>query len=62
MRLTITIDLDNAAFADDIGDPNEVRRILNDAADRIDIHRPQSAPINLRDFNGNHVGTAVVTA
>jgi len=55
MKLTIEIDLDNAAFAEDRAE--ELARILNLLAYRLP-DRPQSAPINLYDVNGNNVGHA----
>lgn len=59
MNVTVTIDTDNAAFADDAG--WEVARILRELADRlaVDIHQCHAGPI--RDVNGNTCGTWTVT-
>lgn len=56
MKLTITIDRDNAAFWEDAS--REASRILRDMADRIDGH-PHFSPGHsqpLFDINGNEVG------
>lgn len=59
MKLTITIDLDNAAFAD--GGAEEVVRILASVAERIpDPLSSTGGPLNLHDYNGNHCGTAEI--
>lgn len=57
MTLTITIELDNAAFVDDGLD--EVERILDDLVTR--LPDPLSTTIgdySLHDINGNYVGRA----
>lgn len=59
MKLTITINLENAAFEDNEG--TECARILTDLASRIDdMTNLDGASENLRDINGNNVGKAVV--
>lgn len=64
MKLTITIDLDNAAFSDggiDAG-AEEVRRILSGTPDRLTFRLSNgSERIDLYDFNGNKCGTAEIT-
>lgn len=61
MTLTITIDIDNAAFADSGVD--EIERILNDLCSRLPVE-PQNGPTHpagdymLHDINGNYVGSA----
>lgn len=60
MKLTITIDLDNAAFED--GGAEDVARILASVAERIpDPLTETNGPLNLHDYNGNHCGTAEIT-
>ena len=63
MQLKITIDMDNAAFEDD---SEEASRILKVAADKLSSHLRNDPEadfsINLRDINGNRVGTASLTA
>lgn len=60
MKLTITIDLDNAAFED--GGAEEVGRILADVASRIPDPLDQTGgALSLHDINGNHCGTAEIT-
>ncbi len=60
MQLTITIDLDNAAFED--GGAEEVARILANIAERLpEPLRPTNGAYNLHDANGNHCGTAEIT-
>ncbi len=58
MRVTITIDTDNAAFADDnIG--AETARILRDLADKVEgtnFVSTYDRRLKLRDINGNTVG------
>lgn len=58
MKLTITIDLDNAAF---VGSSryDETRRILDYIPDCLDLGT--AGDIKLRDRNGNPVGKAEVT-
>lgn len=59
MRLTITIDMDNAAF-----EPcplREAARILRDAADHADHGPSQFDDWTPRDINGNRVGSVTVT-
>ena len=53
MTFRLTIDTDNAAFADDPG--AELARILRDAADALEYTGEPVWP--LRDANGNRVGT-----
>lgn len=55
MKLTISIDCDNAAF-EDSGPENELARILRDLAARLE--RDGMNPVTLRDINGNTVGAA----
>jgi hypothetical protein len=59
--MTITINMDNAAFADDNAGP-EAARILREIADSIDGGGgvPRCTE-KLRDINGNTVGTLKVT-
>ena len=61
MRVTITIDMDNAAFEDTPG--IEVARILKVVAERVqaDPSNPDDwgAP-RLRDINGNAVGEVLI--
>ena len=57
MKITIEINMDNAAFEDE----GEVKRILNDMTRKMDdIVRPGDGG-NLRDINGNTVGKWIVT-
>jgi hypothetical protein len=61
MQMTITINMDNAAFEPDKG--TEVARILRETADAVDgftfiSRNPYSR--ELHDINGNTVGKAVV--
>lgn len=62
-KLTVTIELDNAAFEDD---PGEAGRILKVAAEKIDEHMGYAPDADfdakLRDINGNTVGRVVVEA
>lgn len=65
--LTITIDLDNAAFEDN--ESAEVQRILAEYAPRLDslgVHhaRPGETQelFSVRDYNGNTVGKFEVSA
>lgn len=61
MKLTITINLDNAAFGDDdTGRAYETARILSTLADDLIRRTFEALPLNLRDVNGNKVGKAVV--
>jgi len=56
MKITININMDNAAFEDE----GEVKRILNTMVDRMDdIVRPGDGG-KLRDVNGNTVGNWTV--
>ena len=59
MQLTITIDMDNAAFEDD---PEEVGRILKVAGDKVERslgYAPDADfSCKLQDINGNTVGSA----
>lgn len=57
MRLTITIDLDNAAFEE--GGAEEVARILASVAERIPDPLDQTGgDLSLHDANGNWCGAA----
>lgn len=56
MKLTITLELDNAALAD--GGTEEVRRILDSLCDRLPEPLDIASNINLHDINGNWVGVA----
>ena len=59
MKLTIEIDLDNAAFADLNDGTHEVARILLDIIERIPEPLDQTdGDLSLHDVNGNHVGFA----
>ncbi len=60
MKLTITIQMDNAAFTDNSG--AEVARILREFADRSEDETDSSwdNTYSLRDINGNKVGTAEI--
>jgi len=63
MRAKIEIELDNAAFADDL--PGELLRVLEQACTRICRQANRTGPVtyddkSLRDSNGNTVGTARV--
>ena len=61
-KFTLTIDTDNAAFADGaLG--YEVARILDTLAQQIESETAgRSTVITLRDSNGNTVGKAELTA
>ncbi len=62
MRLTITIDCDNAAFDADIAATHEVGKILADATDAIELSGIYpGVTIPLRDSHGNTVGQAKIT-
>lgn len=56
MKATITIQMDNAAFADEPA--TELARILRNLAERIEEGSTES---RLRDINGNHVGQFTIT-
>jgi len=58
MRLTIVIDMDNAAFEDN-GRRYEVEQILNKIVNKMALLSVDK--INLRDSNGNTVGYAETT-
>ncbi len=59
MKLTITLELGNAALVDE--GTEEVRRILDGLCDRLPEPLAETtAPLNLRDGNGNWVGEAVI--
>lgn len=63
MKLTITIQMDNAAFEDSNAGP-EVARILRNLADDMDEGGSLTSPgahATLRDINGNTVGKAKVS-
>jgi len=57
MKLTIEIDMDNAAFEDN-GQDVEVRAILSQLTRQ--FGRLDDGQITLRDTNGNKVGFAVI--
>ncbi len=66
MKLKLTIDMDNAAFADDGANGRlEVARILNELSDALQYgmlrnsDSPRSSP--LADANGNTVGCVTIT-
>lgn len=60
MKLTITVEMDNAAFEDNNG--TEAARILRAIATRIDgMNWPAGDVAPCIDINGNVVGTAKVT-
>jgi len=57
MRLTIELDLNNAAFED--GGAEEVARILESVASRIpDPLKETNGDLSLHDYNGNYCGSA----
>ena len=60
MRMTIDLEMNNAAFTEDGHDAesHEAARILRDLAGRIECHPQFSSGISLalRDINGNKVG------
>lgn len=59
MRLTITIDCDNAAFDGDSGTEDgaeEVCRILRSLADDVGRYGVRNAGGSILDINGNKVG------
>lgn len=58
MRLTIVIDMDNAAF-EEPGRSAEVTEILKAVVKKLSLYRADK--INLRDVNGNRVGFAETT-
>lgn len=58
MKLIITIQLDNAAFADDRID--EIERILQDLVERLPEEGGTNGAYVLRDVNGNSVGWAAI--
>ena len=53
MKIQITIETDNAAFEED---PGELGRILGTVAAKAEGLEPGES-VNLRDINGNTVGT-----
>lgn len=62
-HVTITIETDNEAFGDTVGDTaREIARILSDLSNRIEDRDYEfvfdEQPISLRDHNGNRVGKA----
>ena len=58
MNVTITVNMDNAAFGDTAEDQkDELSRILTTAMDKFN----GSDDVTLRDFNGNVVGKLTVT-
>lgn len=63
MRVTITIDTDNAAFGNGRGDRarREVLRILRDMFSRHPLRLIGMGGATLRDVNGNTVGEIKVT-
>lgn len=61
MKLVINLALDNAAFEE--SGAYEVGKILADVSNRLpDPLEATARPINLRDSNGNIVGTAEILA
>lgn len=58
MRLTIKIELDNAAF--EYERENEIARILSDLSDRLPTKGKTRESINLYDYNGNWCGMVVI--
>lgn len=61
MRLTITIDMDSAAFGeDDASRGFEVARILRTLSERAGARGVEVLAGGLRDLNGNTVGAATV--
>lgn len=54
MRLTIVIDCDNAAFADDFA--GQLADILDDCRDTIEAKGETFTEMGLHDINGNKVG------
>lgn len=59
MKLTITIESNNAAFDDGAGGRLEAGSILADIADRLRL-MPLDSVFPLRDSNGNKVGEIVL--
>lgn len=60
MKATITIDMDNAAFADDW--QQELARILDKLATSLRTYPSADSRWALRDINGNTVGEMEITA
>lgn len=58
MKLTIKMDLDNAAFSDN--GPSEVRGAILRALDRAVYRKNQTEIRTISDTNGNRVGTLIV--
>jgi hypothetical protein len=58
MTLTITINMDNAAFDPEPGP--EVARILRELVDRADLIANHADSVVLRDVNGNRCGRVSV--
>ncbi|MBE3141877.1 MAG: hypothetical protein IMZ53_14975 [Thermoplasmata archaeon] len=56
MKITITINTENAAFEDNPGE--ELSRILLEQSDKVRLYPldGNSAPFGIRDYNGNVVG------
>ncbi len=62
MKLTITIQMDNAAFVDENPSGTEAARILRKLASRIDGEQCAAGDVTpCLDYNGNKVGEAKVT-
>jgi hypothetical protein len=59
MQFRLTIDCDNDAFAYDRQD--YIAALLRDVADSVEAGGNISHPINIRDANGNRVGSFVLT-
>lgn len=59
MRMTLEIDMDNAAFED--YPASEAARILRDAARRIEDGGEVNRNLILRDVNGNAVGHCAIS-
>lgn len=63
MKFLLTINMDNAAFAEDEGGGIELARILREVADRVDgrIGPEAGSYGGVRDTNGNKCGRWEVT-
>ena len=60
MKLTLSINMDNAAFEDIPG--VEAARILRDAANKVSDAQPDELlEFRLSDANGNKVGSVIVS-
>jgi hypothetical protein len=61
MRLTVKLDMDNAAFDSDMCEAGRILRDLAFQLEASDLADPYDLNVKLRDFNGNAVGTARIT-